>query len=61
MKAITTIFESILGKDDSLVWTPADGPTKAMADRGWTWTGLEADRGWTWGWLSSASACARAA
>ena len=24
MKAITTIFESILNKDDSLVWTPAD-------------------------------------
>ena len=35
MKAITTIFESMLGKDDSLVWTPADGPTKAFADASW--------------------------
>lgn len=49
MKAITTIFESILGKDDSLVWTPADGgPTKAFADAGWEWKGVEAQRGWEW-------------
>jgi hypothetical protein len=48
MKAITTIFESILGQDDSLVWTPADGPTNAIASRGWDWTGVEAQRGWTW-------------
>lgn len=42
MKAITTIFESILGNGDTLVWTPADGPTEAMAptaQRGWTWGG----------------------
>ena len=48
MKAITTIFESILTKDDSLVWTPADGPTKAMPDAGWHWEGVEANRGWHW-------------
>lgn len=46
MKAITTIFESILGQDDTLVWTPADGPTKAMPDAGWEWRGVEA--GWEW-------------
>ena len=48
MKAITTIFESILGKDDSLVWTPADGPTKAFADSGWDWKANDAARGWDW-------------
>lgn len=48
MKAITTIFESMLGKDDSLVWTPADGPTKAFADAGWEWRQVDAQRGWEW-------------
>jgi len=38
MKAITTIFESMLGNDDSLVWTPADGPSDFSAQRGWGWT-----------------------
>jgi hypothetical protein len=48
MKAITTIFESILGQDDSLVWTPTHGgPTEfagtAQASKGWGWGGpLEA-------------------
>ena len=38
MKAITTIFESILGKDDSLVWTPADGRHQGVRRRaGWDW------------------------
>jgi hypothetical protein len=48
MKAITTIFESILGKDDSLVWTPVDGPTKAFADSAWEWHRLEAQGAWEW-------------
>jgi hypothetical protein len=38
MKAITTIFESILGNDDSLVWTPTDGPSDFSAQRAWGWT-----------------------
>jgi len=54
MKAITTIFESILGKDDSLVWTPtAGGPTEftasATASKGWGWGTIEAGKGWGWG------------
>lgn len=40
MKAITTIFESILSNgDNTLIWTPADGPTEAAAARGWQWGG----------------------
>ena len=36
MKAITTIFESILGQQDTLVWTPTD--TKAeFATQAWGW------------------------
>jgi len=38
MKAITTIFESILGNDDSLVWTPNDGKSDFSAQRAWGWT-----------------------
>jgi hypothetical protein len=53
MKAITTIFESILSNGDTLIWTPADGPTEMAASsaRGWQWGGLEATshRGWQWG------------
>ncbi len=39
MKAITSIFETMLGQDDSLVWTPAGEPTEAtqFASRGWGW------------------------
>jgi hypothetical protein len=40
MKAITTIFESILStRDNSLIWTPAEGPTEAVEARGWNWGG----------------------
>jgi hypothetical protein len=40
MKAITTIFESILGNgDNTLVWTPADGPTEFTATKNWGWGG----------------------
>ena len=53
MKAITTIFESILGKDDSLVWTPGWRSHRvhriATASKGWGWGSLEADKGWGWG------------
>jgi hypothetical protein len=42
MKAITSIFESILGQDDAVVWTPAEGPTEAAAG----------PRGTSWGWGS---------
>jgi hypothetical protein len=38
MKAITTIFESILGNDDSLVWTPNDGKSDFSAQSAWGWT-----------------------
>jgi hypothetical protein len=51
MKAITTIFESILGKDDSLVWTPTNGgPTEFSPLQGWDW-GKQGtpERGWDWG------------
>jgi len=37
MKAITTLFESMLGNDDAIVWTPADGRTQAVEQRGWGW------------------------
>ena len=52
MKAITTIFESILSGDESIVWSPVEGPTEyAGASRGWGWTTLDAaaaGRGWGW-------------
>jgi hypothetical protein len=41
MKAITTIFESML-RDESLVWSPADGPTEFSGgprQSGWQWGG----------------------
>jgi hypothetical protein len=39
MKAITTLFESMLGSDDTIVWTPTDGRTQAFEQRGWGWGG----------------------
>ncbi|GAB3069680.1 MULTISPECIES: hypothetical protein [unclassified Phycicoccus] len=52
MKTITTIFESILGQDDTFVWTPTDGPTEFA--RGWDWKGVDgASRGWDWKGLES--------
>jgi hypothetical protein len=41
MKAITTIFESILSSGDTLIWTPSEGPADgfAPASRGWQWGG----------------------
>jgi hypothetical protein len=52
MKAITTLFESMLGSDDTMVWTPTSGPTEfAGSSRGWGWTtvdGAAAGRGWGW-------------
>ena len=40
MKAITSIFESILStRDNTLIWTPAEGPTEAVAAKNWTWNG----------------------
>jgi hypothetical protein len=41
MKAITSIFESILEQDDAATWTPVDGPTEAAGPRGtgWGWGG----------------------
>ncbi|WP_277752334.1 hypothetical protein [Pedococcus bigeumensis] len=40
MKAITTIFESILStRDNSLIWTPSEGPTEGFAGRNWQWGG----------------------
>jgi hypothetical protein len=41
MKAITTIFESMLG-DETLVWTPTDGPLESFRgprQSGWQWGG----------------------
>ena len=51
MKAITTIFESILGKDDSLVWTPTNGGPTEFSRQGWDWGHVQAgsERGWDWG------------
>lgn len=50
MKAITTIFESILTGDESIVWSPSNGGPTEYAARGWDW-GLEGspERGWDWG------------
>jgi hypothetical protein len=49
MKAITTLFESILSTDESIVWRPTDGPTE-FTGRGWQWGGLTSgERGWQWG------------
>ncbi len=40
MKAITSIFESILStRDNTLIWTPAEGPTEATAAKAWGWNG----------------------
>jgi hypothetical protein len=53
MKAITSIFESILGNGDTIIWTPADGPTEFAAPstgaKGWGWGTIEANKGWGWG------------
>ncbi len=53
MKAITTIFESILGNDDSIIWTPSEGPTEFNAStassKGWGWGTFEGNKGWGWG------------
>ncbi|NNM45796.1 hypothetical protein [Knoellia koreensis] len=47
MKAITTLFESILSTDESIVWRPTDGPTEYS--RGWKWDpAAPAARGWKW-------------
>jgi hypothetical protein len=55
MKAITTIFESILSGDESMVWSPADGPTE-FAARGWDWKGVDGSgRGWDWTGLDAQS------
>ncbi|MFC8504709.1 hypothetical protein ACFUC1_20360 [Pedococcus sp. NPDC057267] len=47
MKAITTLFESILTNEETIVWAPAEGPTQFA--RGWGWNPAEsAARGWGW-------------
>ena len=47
MKAITTLFESILSNDESIVWNPTDGPTEFSG--AWTWNPADsAARAWTW-------------
>ena len=48
MKAITTLFESILSNDESRVWNPTDGPT--AFSRGWSWVPVVggAARAWSW-------------
>ena len=41
MKAITTIFESILGDNKNLVWSPedVDSATGICSAQAWTWCG----------------------
>ena len=40
MKAITTIFESILRDNNNLVWSPDDATGHGVARRqGWDWGG----------------------
>ncbi|MDR6864124.1 hypothetical protein [Phycicoccus sp. 3266] len=52
MKAITTLFESILTNEEAIVWSPAEGPTQFS--RGWGWGGVDAAaRGWGWGGADS--------
>jgi hypothetical protein len=47
MKAITTLFESILTNEET-IWAPAEGPTQFS--RGWGWGPVESSsRGWGWG------------
>ena len=47
MKAITTLFESILTNEESIVWAPTEGPTQFA--RGWGWNPADsAARGWGW-------------
>jgi hypothetical protein len=48
MKAITTLFESILSTDEAIIWRPTEGPTD-FAARGWDWKGpISSARGWDW-------------
>ena len=39
MKAITTIFESILGDNTNLVWSPEDVDSATGMTSVWTWGG----------------------
>ena len=38
MKAITTLFESILGQNDTLVWMPTE-PKAEFTTQAWGWGG----------------------
>ena len=52
MKTITTIFESILGQDNGIVWAPDNGSTEYAA-QGWGWGTVEAQQGWGWGTIEA--------